>query len=78
MPAPCNFTRLAYQARCDNQRCPTSSAAEIAVKLGIPPEAHLVPIGSDPSRGGLSARNPMVKNQFLDSMQRKTEQLAKR
>src|SRR5258705_197792 len=43
-----------------------------------PPKAHSLAIGSDPSRWGLSARNPMIKDQFLDSVQGKTEQFAKR
>src|SRR5262249_29142386 len=40
-------------------------------------ELHSTAIGSDPSRCGLPARNPPIKAQFLDNVQRKTEQFAK-
>src|SRR6266581_4628150 len=39
--------------------------------------AHSLAIGSDPSQCGLPARNPMIRAQFLDSVQGKTEQFAK-
>src|SRR5262249_37914746 len=48
----------------------------IPCNFGSP--ANSLAIGSDPGRWGLPARNPMIKDQFLNSVQGKTEQFAKR
>lgn len=54
---------------------PARGPEAVAVQAPFPSlsPAHSLAIGSDPSRCGLPARNPMIRAQFLDSVQGKTE-----